>query len=76
MDHRITLAIGIVGAALVYDAYVFRKLRNKHDNLRIVTHDMYNEQKYLVDILNRNNIRLNEFDMIALPNLKMIDREV
>jgi len=75
MPNRLQIAAGIVATAVAYDL-VTRPLRTKFNTLtQLYTEkcqqvNSLNEQMaYLIHVCNENGIVLDDFDLIALPNV-------
>jgi hypothetical protein len=75
------LAAAASFALFAYDQYSHFKLRNRHDKVVQNAAELYKyaesinaQMQYLVDVLNRNDVKLDEFDLIALPNIKQVSK--
>ncbi len=64
------LAIGIHIAKSITREIYTKKLLKRYREVKNLNEVYEAELVYLCDLLNRNEIRLDEFDLIALPTIK------
>lgn len=75
MPYKSHVAIAVLVAALAVDKYKMRKLKKSHDVLEEITEifgqmvrDSDTRMAYLVNLIDRSDIELSEFDLIAISN--------
>jgi hypothetical protein len=70
MTTEIKIAVGIYVAKNMAREIYMKKLLRRYREVKNLNEVYDAELVYLCDLINRNEIRLDEFDLIALPTIK------
>lgn len=75
MQTKLLIANGVLVAALIWDVKVHRRTKSKYQRIAEMNHDLRDQvdrhlaqMAYLCQMLDRHEIPVDEFDLIALNN--------